>query len=378
LRRYKLGVCFINCALVVAMWIGACYILRDHAAWDFPGFWVAGRIAPEHLYQPEVFQPYGRGLLKDQGVVYVNVYSRPAIFTLPLRVWMQMPYRMAYGTWAAVQAVALLLLLALVWRVYEPDPRLLPILLLLWPAVYGVMAGHDVAMLGILMLVGVIALKRDHEWLAGIVWGLCLYKFNLALCLPILLAWHRRWKALGAFSATAAVLAAGSALIASPSDYIKMLGRLNEVSMDTKILSLRTLSYPMEIGSLYPVLALTVCGVTLWRITKTDIARGLALGVLASLLSGYHVGDYDYTLSWLSLGLLLADGNWMARAVAILGAGWLGWQLMAPAAIIPLFVVVWIFAVHASARPRQAVGPPPAYLGEPDGFSAQLPEVGVQ
>jgi hypothetical protein len=142
--------------------------------------------------------------------------------------------------------------------------------------------------------------------------------------------------------------------------------------MDTKILSLR------EFGSLYPVLALAVCGVTLWRITKTDIARGLALGVLASLLSGYHVGDYDYTLSWLSLGLLLADGNWMARAVAILGAGWLGWQLMAPAAIIPLFVVVWILAVHASARPRQAAGPAPAYLGEPGSFPAQLPEVGAQ
>jgi hypothetical protein len=89
------------------------------------------------------------------------------------------------------------------------------------------------------------------------------------------------------------------------------------------------------------------------------------------------VGDYDYTLSWLSLGLLLADGNWMARAVAILGAGWLGWQLMAPAAIIPLFVVVWVLAVHASARPRQAAGPAPAYLGEPGGFPAQLPKVGA-
>jgi hypothetical protein len=124
----------------------------------------------------------------------------------------------------------------------------------------------------------------------------------------------------------------------------------------TNVASLRGVAFTAGLGSAYPILAIAVLLTALWHITKTSLPHGLALGLLATLLAAYHVGDYDYTLAWFALALLLAEGSWIARGVALLGVCWLGWQLLAPAAIIPLFALIWIVALCVAPVQKNAWG----------------------
>lgn len=370
IERYRRGAGIIHCVLVVWLWAILCYANRQFAGLDFPGFWVAGRIDPAHLYNAEVFQSFGRELLKPQHIDYINVYSRPAVFSLPLRLWMQQPYEQAFVTWIAVQVVASLAFLFLVWRVYRPDPRVMAALLLLWPAVSAVITGHDVAMLGCLMMAGLLALESGRQVLAGVLWGLCLYKFNLALCLPLLLLWHQKWRATTAFAVTGAVLALASAAIASPMEYVTLLGRLHEVSADYRVVqvnSLRGITAKLGVGPAYPWLAVAAWAAALWVISKVNLSRGIAVGVFTSLITAYHVGEYDYTLLWIPVGLMLAQGGWFSRTLAAVALCWLVGIVVDRALIIPCYVAIWAAFLAMLLRQTQTHSRPAAEaaLGEP-------------
>ncbi len=238
------------------LWLG---LASEQAGWDFPGFYIAGNVPLESLYDRAVSYDYGTRQLGPLGVDYYPGYVRPAVFSLLLRAVTWLPFWEAFTVWAAIQFIAYLLAIYLMWRRFRFPIELMVGFGLFYPAMMGIITGQDSAGLALLLTVGLLLLLADKPLAAGLVLALCLYKFNLVVLLPAMLLVKKEFRALGWLCAGGAALAAASALLSPVDQYLDLLRNIPKFTVQYEpartMIGLRSLSYAAGLPALYYPLA---------------------------------------------------------------------------------------------------------------------------
>ncbi|HEY7616503.1 MAG TPA: glycosyltransferase family 87 protein [Terriglobales bacterium] len=264
--------------------------------WDFTEFYLAGRVPPGSLYDQQVFRDYGERLLRAQGTDYYPPYVRPAIFALLLRPLMQLPYWPAYWIFAGLQLAACLAAFYLLHSRFAVPVELLPGLGLFYPAMMGIVTGQDSNSVALLLTASLILLLDGNDRAGGVVLALCLYKFNLALLIPVLLLIKRRFVAFQWFCGAGVVLAAGSALVAPPNQYLALLQNISSYTIGfspDKMIGVRALAYGLGQPWLFYPFAALVAGASIWAMRRLSLRDSFGVAILGALLCSYHVNWYD-------------------------------------------------------------------------------------
>ena len=261
------------------LWLG---LASEQAGWDFPGFYIAGNVPLESLYDRAVSYDYGTRQLGPLGVDYYPGYVRPAVFSLLLRAVTWLPFWEAFTVWAAIQFIAYLLAIYLMWRRFRFPIELMVGFGLFYPAMMGIITGQDSAGLALLLTVGLLLLLADKPLAAGLVLALCLYKFNLVVLLPAMLLVKKEFRALGWLCAGGAALAAASALLSPVDQYLDLLRNIPKFTVQYEpartMIGLRSLSYAAGLPALYYPLAAVAAGFTVWAARRLPLARGVLRG----------------------------------------------------------------------------------------------------
>ena len=177
---------------------------------DFVNYWTAGHLVAEghiaSIFDPVRFLNAEHRLFDPALPFHFWSYPPPALFLVaPLGV---LPYIPALVLWS-VFGVAILIPVA---RRMFADPRE-RILLVCAPAVaINVALGQNGAITAAL-LIGGLALWRRRPDLAGVLFGLLVFKPQIGLLLPIAVIAERRWKTLAWAAGTAAAVVLLSAPI---------------------------------------------------------------------------------------------------------------------------------------------------------------------
>jgi len=253
----------------------------------------------------------------------------------------------------AIQFALYLVTLWLAFRRFDLPWDLMPVFALFYPALMGIVTGQDPHTLALLMFSGFLLLENDRDVAAGLVWALCLYKFNLALGLPLLLLVRARWKALGAFAAGGAGLAAASLAIAPASEYLTLLGAIDNYTINftpEQMIGLRGLAHAAETPSLYPVAALVVAGLSVAHIRRTTLPAAFALAVLGSMLCSYHVNWYDAAILTPCFAFIMSEKRGLLKLLPLAPIGFLPLWLF-PQWIACGLLLLWAGLVFASRTP---------------------------
>lgn len=300
--------------------------------WDFSQFYIAASLPIDSLYDRAAYELFAKTELAPLGVNYYPPYVRPAVFALPMKLLAPLSYRSAEGLFFAMQFVLYLVTLWLSFRRFHLPHHLLPAFALFQPAMLGIITGQDPHTLTLLIFSGFLLLEGDHDVAAGLVWSLCLYKFNLVLGLPLLLLLRARWKALGAFAAGGVALASASIALAPASEYLTLLGNIEAYTVNftpEQMIGLRRLAHAANMPLLYPATALVVLGLSVRPIQRAPLPAAFTIAVLGSALCSYHVNWYDAAILTPCFVHILAEKRSVLRFVvlALVGVVQL-WELL--------------------------------------------------
>jgi hypothetical protein len=199
---------------------------------------------------------------------------------------------------------------------WKPAPALLFLSFL--PACVATLMGQLSVMLLLIYSAAFVALRRNHNLLAGLILSLAIMKFQVAIPIVILFLLWRQWRFTAGFIAGSAVLTALSLRIVGLASFLAYLGSL--YSMTTAVSAERSvqLQYailPDQMPNLYGllftltrgapwshilILALSVA-LFLWTARQRP---SLPLALSTAMLVSYHLFFYDLTLLLLPLSLL--------------------------------------------------------------------------
>ncbi len=304
------------------------YMVRTHQVRDIYDF---GKIRRN---QSERVSP-------DSGAVPFLHPAYESLLFVPLSL---LPYRIAYLVWAAVNFAVL----AGVYLVLRPrlahfsvlgPAWILPTLLLGFiPTAFAILAGQDSLLL---VLILALAFRRveSNEFLAGLLLGLGMFRFQVLLPIVLLLLlWRRVRLVAGWITSSAAVLSASAAItgIRAQVQYLSLLrqmgGALSYWPLLRRMPNLHGLFAALGFGKVALVLvsaalaaAVAVIG---WR---QKAQQQFLFAISASCLVTYYIFLHD--LSVLALPILVSmDGATAKRS-------WRRWMMIA--AVSALFAVLW-------------------------------------
>jgi hypothetical protein len=285
------------------------YLLNGNPpGWDFPAFYVAGKVPLRSLYNIEVFRAGGEGLAA-QGVKYIPPYVRPAVFAVPLKALALLPFRTALWLWMSAGLCAYAIAMWLLFRRFSLVGVLLPAFAIFFPAILGIQMGQDSTIYLLALTVVLLLLLDGHDLAAGIVLGFCCYKFNLMFFIPPLLFIHRRWKVLNSWILVSVLLAISSMILAPASEYLAMIHNIPNLTTYYRTGGVRGVLLAFGMPGLYLPFFLAGSGLTLYCMTRCKLAEGYALAVVACLALAYHSGYYDYVLLALPMVVVWSDMN---------------------------------------------------------------------
>jgi hypothetical protein len=301
------------------------YATRGYA--DFSAFYTAGKMVQlgqgHRLYdlavQTEVQKQFSHAaVLRNRALPYMRLPFEAALF-LPLA---HLPYQEAYMAWAVVNLLlvgsAAIVVRARIpylqeirWWVYYPA------YFAFCPLAYGLALGQDLGLVVLLFALITVSLISGRDFRAGCALGLALIKFHLVLPFAFVLFIKRRFRALAGFVSVGILLAALSAAIVGVRgliEYPLYLWRLNKVPAAAAIFpgmmpNLRGLlegwgspmrSYvALDVVTGLLSLLLLIWAARKWhpRLSASKVfLGGLALVLVATVLSGYHTFSYDLSL----------------------------------------------------------------------------------
>jgi hypothetical protein len=348
---------------------------------DFSSFWTAGRMALEgHAASAYDWKTHWEMQKQTHGVELFYPWSYPPVFFFVAAPLAALPYLPAFLVW---QGGSLLAALA-VFRAILPQRAAL-LYALGFPAVL-ICFGHGQTgfLTAALLGGGVLALQRS-EVLAGILFGLLIYKPQFGILLPFVLAAGGYWRAFAAASVTViAAIATSIAIWGWPVwqaffDSLPLTEKIVFEAGDTgfeKFQSLfafvRSLGGPLPLA--YGLQALVTLGALLaciwiWRSDAAQRLKGAAL-LTAALLSSPYMLDYDLIAFGLAIALFVAHGiehGFRPWEKTVLAAAWLspaidrtvaGWTFI-PLGFLMLAAVFLLIVrrIHAerTAAPMHAV-----------------------
>jgi hypothetical protein len=294
--------------------------IHGQAIWgrDFANVWTSGRLALEGrldlLYDLKGYSAYQDGLF--DGALRAHNYSYPPPTLLYTWAFGLLPYPVALLAWLGLTGAAFVAAA----RPYLRDAGLPAWLAAIAPAtLLNVWAGHYGLLIGALWL-GAFHLLPRRPVLAGVLIGLMLVKPHLALLAPLILARRGEWRAFAAAAATAAFLAAASAIAFGPDLWRSWLGvtigvqaaMVDDVGtyfltmMPTLVPTLSAFGFAGAAAWTVQLLAAAAAvAALLFHMPKDSREAGLAGGVATFLVLPYAF-NYDMTVPGLAALLMLA------------------------------------------------------------------------
>ncbi len=266
------------------------------------------------------------------------VYEHPPFEALVFAPLAGLPFHRAYLIWGIVNAL-IWLILPYVLRPYAPVPKDLLGYIALWllfaPLGVALFQGQTSLALLLVYSAAFISLKRGHDWKAGCWLGFGLFKFQFVLPFVLILLLRRKWKFLGGFLLSAALLSVLSLIAVGWQGvlgYVSLI--LNASRMPTNQSYGSAVDMPTLYGFAYAVFgnrlslgALTVAVAIIslflillvawgWsRAEQRNIAGAFDLmfsvAVVVSLMTGFHMFTHDF--SPLLFALLLAARHFPGR-----------------------------------------------------------------
>lgn len=303
---------------------------------DFSSFWTAGRLAlagqAPAAYDWTILAKLQQG---THGVAEFAPWSYPPVFLLVAAGLAMVPYLPALAAW---QLSSLALALAVV-RHIVPGRRALPVALG-FPAVL-VCLGHGQTgfLTAALLGGGVVALARSQV-AAGVLFGLMIYKPQLGVLLPFVLAAGGYWRAFAAAAATVLACIAitlgfwGWPVWQAFLDALPLIGGIAFEAGSTGFWKFQSAFSWMRMWGLsldvaYGLQAVVSAGVLagcvwIWRADIDLRLKGAAL-ITGALLCSPYMLDYDLVAFGMALALLVAHGmdhGFRRWEKTLLAAGW--------------------------------------------------------
>lgn len=298
--------------------------LRGHYI-DFRSFYTAGYMLRTHqaalLYDYATEQRLQSALVSPAPRA-LPMMSPPfaALVFVPLS---RLSFSAAHLVWSAINLVLLLACVPLLkpflptlsarWR---PAPGLLFLSFL--PAAIALLMGQLSVLLLLLYCACFVALRRDRNFLAGVILSLALIKFQIALPVALLFLLWRQWRFIAGFLTGGAILTALSIWIlglTAFSSYLHSLYWMTRTVSGDPATQLQFGILPHQMPNLYGLLFFLARGAG-WShllILATSLALfvwtlrqrpSLPLALLTAMLVSYHLFFYDLTLLLLPLSLL--------------------------------------------------------------------------
>jgi hypothetical protein len=236
---------------------------------------------------------------------------------------------MAMHAWHLIMACALVGFVTL-WRI--PN-RKFSIIACFWslPLVFDFVFGKDTVLL-LLILAVVMRMYKKRPGLAGFVMSLWSIKYHLFFLLPLLIIRQSRWKIAAGFGFGAITIAVISFLAAGWNWPFQLLDLLSVQSRPQEFLmpNIRGLIAPLTDRILPELVLCAVVGVLTWRIVhRTDFAYGMASILIGSLLVSHHAALNDCALLIPALTIALQRLSGSATIVSA-GLKWLCIWLLSP------------------------------------------------
>lgn len=303
-------------ALGVALLAGCGYLQKDRALGglnDFMQLYAGATLVRAPVENNELYDIAAnqRVTLEATGMALEGVsYTRPPFYAAFLRPLAHLRYRTAYWVFEFVSMAALLGFIACFRREVPELPLFVSLSL---PAVMALLNGQDITLVVFLTGAALLAMRKDRDVVAGVLFSLCSIKFHLFLLLPVALVVRGKWRVLGGGALGGAVLTGVSFLAAGwrwPWAYAALLG--NPITSPGAEIApnLRPLLQALGCAGVVGVLAsgVVVAGVVVFLSSKarsTELA--IAVGLVGSLLVSYHATPSDALL--LAPVFVLVMGN---------------------------------------------------------------------
>lgn len=331
-------------AIVLGAWLSS-GLKSPFLAWDFSVFYIAAHMPMRLLYSPDAFAAFWRHDLQPLGVRHWAPYVRPSIFALMSRPLGMLSFWNAFAVWGCLSLCAYSASVAILIRRFRLPAFVVPAYAGFFPAIVGLISGQDACIFLLLVLVGWLLLEGRQDWLAGLIFALCLYKYNLILLVPVLLVMKRRFRALAWFGLGGVLLAVSSVWLASPREYVDLLINIRRIVPDFTPVGLRGFGTAIGLPWCYPVLALIVLIGCCWLMKRLPLTEAFCVAIVGMLLISPYVTWYDSTLLALPIAVLFVRSGTIMRvtflAILVIQPLWVdsGGPITFTHAVVELFIL---------------------------------------
>ena len=273
---------------------------------------------------PDLYSPIAARRIhrESTGVELVGVYySRPPFYADLLRPLGWLPYRAAYWTFESISFAAFAVFLIL----FVPQCKELVLFSsLCFPLLSNFLNGQDVTLVLLLAAGSILAIRLEHDFIAGLLLSLCAIKGHLFVVTPLVFLIYRRWMVLAGGAAGGVVLTALSFLTDGgdwPRRYLTLLANPELHPNPSSMPNLRGLIFGLtghEYPAVYWLLTILVVAVTVWLAWKIqDLEMAFGMSLVAGLLAGYHAYLQDALLLLLPFAIVIAKSKVVSLRVLI-------------------------------------------------------------
>lgn len=341
--------------LVIALIVGIAFHQFSHSS-DFTNFYCAAQMVRlglgSSLYDLKIQMEFQSRIAPAP-----VFYNHPPFEALLFVPFTYVSYRAAYMLWTITSLGLLIIAVLLIeagrgltssisqFTRVRCDVGLVTVVFLTFaPTTTCLLLGQDSMLMLVIYSMVFILLKRGSDFRAGCVLACGLFKFQLVLPFALILFLRHKWSALRGLGLVGTLLVlisvgmSGAGVLSSyprflfDSTYQRVRGFAPEFMPNIRGL-LFVFSHGKLAGLALSVLAAACSMVVLWYAARNwqdeQLATSFAASVLATLLSSYHLYNYDLTLLLLPIAILFSE---MVRRGLSLGRSTIG------AALILLFI----------------------------------------
>jgi glycopeptide antibiotics resistance protein len=286
----------------LSLWIP--YMHRPRLAWDFPGQYVAAHVPLHSVHNHGLASNYWRQHLVPLGIDYCPPYLRPGAFAPVVRPLRYLSFWPAFWLWFVACGAAYVGFIALLYRRWGLPVSILPGFAAFTPAVYGTIQGQDIAAVSLVLGAGIALLSSGWPVLGGVLLGLCCYKFNLILLIPVALLVQKQWRGLLSFSATIVLAAAVSLAITPLGQYLSLLRSNWRLAANPQYEGLKLVLFASHGLQAYVPIALVLGILCACYMRCLSVEGSLALAIVAGLFLSPQSAWYDLTILLIPIAIM--------------------------------------------------------------------------
>jgi Glycosyltransferase family 87 len=290
------------------------------------------------LYDYDTQQRFEEALVPVHGYFLLSV-THPAFEELLFVPLSLLSYRVAYLVFLALNVALLALCVGLLrhrLKVLSDRWKWFPTLLIaaFYPISRAMMQGQDSVVMLTLLAAALWTLDRQREFAAGLLVGVGIFKFQIAIPIALLFLMWRRWHFSVGFAFSSAIAGLASLWLVGfggARDYVHMLlsmsvqltsdaDMLRNGTNPSRMLNLRGLVSVIVDGRLphgYVQFLIAVCSVAV-LLTAARQRPSLPLAIAAASLVSYHLIDHDASALIIVIAAALCSGAVWNGIVAIL------------------------------------------------------------